>query len=110
MDRVDRVTRRWFVRMPGLQSSSKGEMPGGAFSWKEVEAARSRRLFFAARFELSRQAAHNYSFFQSELLVMKTPSAQDLNAAADINHIHFGMNHYNGSNPHIAAGEKRRAA
>jgi rhamnogalacturonan endolyase len=34
------------------------------------------------------------------------PTKQDLNAAAGINHIHFGMNHYNGSNPHIAAGEK----
>ena len=34
------------------------------------------------------------------------PTKQDLNAAAGINHIHFGMNHYNGSNAHIAAGEK----
>lgn len=34
------------------------------------------------------------------------PTKQDLNAAAGINHIHFGMNHYNGSSLHVAAGEK----
>ncbi|MGN6625039.1 MAG: polysaccharide lyase family protein [Tepidisphaeraceae bacterium] len=33
------------------------------------------------------------------------PTKQDLNAASGINHIHFGMNHYNGSNPKLAAGE-----
>ncbi len=36
------------------------------------------------------------------------PMKQDLNAAAGINHIHFGMNHYNGSNPKVAAGETWR--
>ncbi len=34
------------------------------------------------------------------------PMKQDLNAAAGINHIHFGMDHYGGSNLHIAAKEK----
>lgn len=36
------------------------------------------------------------------------PTKQDLNAAADLNHIHFGMNHYNGSGLHVAAGEAWR--
>jgi rhamnogalacturonan endolyase len=34
------------------------------------------------------------------------PTKQDLNAAAGINHIHFGMNHYGGSTVKVAAGEK----
>ena len=34
------------------------------------------------------------------------PTKQDLNAAAGINHIHFGMNHYGGSTVRVAAGEK----
>jgi rhamnogalacturonan endolyase len=34
------------------------------------------------------------------------PMKQDLNAAAGINHIHFGMNHYNGSTLRVAASEK----
>jgi rhamnogalacturonan endolyase len=34
------------------------------------------------------------------------PMKQDLNAAAGINHIHFGMNHYDGSTPRVGAGEK----
>lgn len=34
------------------------------------------------------------------------PTKQDLNAAAGINHIHFGMNHYEGSTVRVAAGEK----
>jgi rhamnogalacturonan endolyase len=33
------------------------------------------------------------------------PTKQDLNAASGINHIHFGMDHYNCSTYHIAAGE-----
>jgi len=33
------------------------------------------------------------------------PTKQDLNAATGINHIHFGMNHYNGSSTAVAAGE-----
>lgn len=36
------------------------------------------------------------------------PTKQDLNAAAGINHLHFGMNHYGGSNPHLAAGQAWR--
>jgi rhamnogalacturonan endolyase len=32
------------------------------------------------------------------------PTKQDLNAAAGINHIHFGMNHYNGSNVSVPNG------
>jgi rhamnogalacturonan endolyase len=34
------------------------------------------------------------------------PTKQDLTAASEINHLHFGMNHYNSSSPQIAAGEK----
>ena len=34
------------------------------------------------------------------------PTKRDLNAAAGVNHIHFGMNHYDGSKLHIAAKEK----
>ena len=34
------------------------------------------------------------------------PLKQDLNAASGINHIHFGMDHYNASSYHIAAGQK----
>lgn len=34
------------------------------------------------------------------------PTKQDLNAAAGINHIHFGMNHYNGSGLRVAAGQE----
>jgi rhamnogalacturonan endolyase len=34
------------------------------------------------------------------------PMKQDLNAASGINHIHFGMDHYNCSRYDIAAGEK----
>ncbi len=34
------------------------------------------------------------------------PTKQDLNAAAGINHIHFGMNHYEGSTVHVEASEK----
>jgi rhamnogalacturonan endolyase len=33
------------------------------------------------------------------------PTKQDLNAAYGINHIHFGMNHFNGSNVKLEAGE-----
>jgi rhamnogalacturonan endolyase len=33
------------------------------------------------------------------------PTKQDLNAASGINHIHFGMNHYNGSSIRVDAGE-----
>jgi rhamnogalacturonan endolyase len=33
------------------------------------------------------------------------PMKQDLNAASGINHIHFGMDHYNASGYHIAAGQ-----
>jgi rhamnogalacturonan endolyase len=33
------------------------------------------------------------------------PTKQDLNAASGINHIHFGMNHYNGTPIKVAAGE-----
>ncbi|MFO0928754.1 MAG: polysaccharide lyase family protein [Gemmataceae bacterium] len=33
------------------------------------------------------------------------PTKQDLTAAAGINHIHFGMNHYNGSTVRVKAGE-----
>src|SRR6202011_2384872 len=32
------------------------------------------------------------------------PTKQDLTAASGINHIHFGMDHYNGSAIHVAAG------
>lgn len=34
------------------------------------------------------------------------PTKRDLNAAAGINHIHFGLNHYGGSTLSIAANEK----
>ncbi len=34
------------------------------------------------------------------------PTKQDLTAAAGINHIHFGMNHYNGSTTRILAGQE----
>ncbi len=34
------------------------------------------------------------------------PFKQDLNAASGINHMHFGMDHYNASGYHIRAGEK----
>ena len=34
------------------------------------------------------------------------PTKQDLNAAAGINHIHFGMNHYNGSSLRVASGQE----
>jgi rhamnogalacturonan endolyase len=34
------------------------------------------------------------------------PMQQDLNAAAGINHIQFGMGHYNGSSEQIAAGQE----
>lgn len=34
------------------------------------------------------------------------PTKQDLNAASGINHLHFGMNHYNGSGFHVRAGEE----
>jgi rhamnogalacturonan endolyase len=33
------------------------------------------------------------------------PTKQDLNAASGINHIHFGMDHYNGSTVHVDAGQ-----
>lgn len=33
------------------------------------------------------------------------PTKQDLTAAAGINHIHFGMNHYNGSTIHVETGQ-----
>lgn len=33
------------------------------------------------------------------------PTKQDLTAASGINHLHFGMDHYNGSGVHVAAGE-----
>jgi rhamnogalacturonan endolyase len=33
------------------------------------------------------------------------PTKQDLTAASGINHIHFGMNHYNGSTIHVEAGQ-----
>jgi len=33
------------------------------------------------------------------------PMKQDLNAAAGINHLHFGMDHYNGPGVSVAAGE-----
>lgn len=33
------------------------------------------------------------------------PTKQDLNAASGINHIHFGMNHYNGSSVRLAEGQ-----
>lgn len=33
------------------------------------------------------------------------PTKQDLNAASGINHIHFGMNHYNASSTKVAEGE-----
>ena len=36
------------------------------------------------------------------------PTKQDLTSAAGILHVHFGMNHYNGSNVSIAAGESWR--
>jgi rhamnogalacturonan endolyase len=36
------------------------------------------------------------------------PTKQDLTAAAGINHIHFGMNHYDGSNIRVAAGKSWR--
>lgn len=34
------------------------------------------------------------------------PTKQDLNAASGINHLHFGMNHYNGSTLRVAAGQE----
>jgi rhamnogalacturonan endolyase len=36
------------------------------------------------------------------------PTKQDLTAASGINHIHFGMNHYNGSSIRVAAGQTWR--
>jgi len=36
------------------------------------------------------------------------PTKQDLSAASGINHIHFGMNHYNSSSTTVAAGEAWR--
>jgi rhamnogalacturonan endolyase len=33
------------------------------------------------------------------------PTKQDLNAASGINHIHFGMDHYNGSTIHVEGGQ-----
>jgi rhamnogalacturonan endolyase len=33
------------------------------------------------------------------------PTKQDLNAASGINHIHFGMDHYNASSTHLEAGQ-----
>lgn len=36
------------------------------------------------------------------------PTKQDLNAASGINHIHFGMNHYNGPGTKVEAGEEWR--
>ncbi len=36
------------------------------------------------------------------------PTKQDLTAASGINHIHFGMDHYNGSTIHVAVGQAWR--
>jgi rhamnogalacturonan endolyase len=36
------------------------------------------------------------------------PTKQDLSAAAGINHIHFGMNHYNGSTVNVPGGQAWR--